>query len=151
MSAQFSTWIGWMIGFLLLPLTQALRLVGLLLPPCSSLSLFRFSDNFMNGIAQWIRFAWPFLQFFPWDVLWALLSACLLYLFFKFLWNFVPTLLHMGPVFWIVIAFFYIMAFALNFFLGDTWINGAFYETTMGVSPTSTYSAGGGGWGVGSW
>jgi hypothetical protein len=113
----FSTILGWVIGGLLLPFTAILRLVGLLLPPCSSLGIVKFADSVVNMMAQIIRFGWPLLKFLPWATLWGMISVFLLYWFFLFLWRLLPTLLKIGPGVWGIILAVYVVSFVYAFAL----------------------------------
>jgi hypothetical protein len=106
----YSEILAWLISTLLLPLTAVLRLVGLLLPPCSSLGVVSFGEDVLNQSAQLVRFLWPFLQFFPWTMLWHLISIILLYGFFRFLWRLWPTLVSFGPQVWLIIGFVYLVS-----------------------------------------
>lgn len=153
MSSLFSSLLSWLISGLLLPLTAILRLIGLLLPSCSSLGISNFSGEVLNSLAQWLRFGWPFLQFIPWVDLWNLISAVLLYGFFKFLWGHRHMVASLGPRFVTIVLVFYVLAAFVTFFVGNAWMDSPVFTEVFGDSPTSTGEVGDGfgGGGGGSW
>lgn len=150
MSTMFASMLAWLIGGLLLPLTAILRLVGLLLPACSTLGVLSVPDEVLNSLAQWIRFLWPFLQFIPWSDLWNLVAAILLYGFFKFVWGHRSMVLSLGPKFIVIVICIYVIAAFITIFTGSAWMDSPVFTEIFGESPTSTGEVGGLGGGGGS-
>jgi len=147
----FLSLITWLVkGALFVPFTL-LRLIGLLLPPCSSFGLLSFSTAVMDAAVNWIRFLWPALQYVPWTHFWNFVSAVLLYILFKWMWKHLPQMMHFVISFWWIIAIFYVVAGALNFFLNSTWTNSPVFTDVFGSTATGTASQGfsGGGFGGG--
>lgn len=153
MTTLFANLLTWIVQFALFVPFQILRLIGTLLPPCSSFGLVSFSAAVLNSAFNWIRFTWPVLQYVPWSFLWNLLAAYLLYNFFKWLWVSLPRIMHFVQGFWWMIVVFYVVAGFISVFLGDGWRTHSAFTEVFGTAPTSTgfVNGGAGGGGGGSW
>jgi len=148
MSDIFGHLLSWLIQFVLFVPFQILRLAGLLFPSCSSLGIVQLSQSVIDNLVQLIRFLWPVIKYIPWTFLWNILSAFLLYLFFKWLWKLWPRIASLGFTFWIVFTIFYGLGYVISFFTGD-WADSPVFTEVFGESPSSTSGWSGGGFGGG--
>lgn len=152
LNTLFASILQYIITFLFFIPIQILRLIGLLLPSCDQLGVVMFTNDAINGAIQWIRFAWPILQFLPWDVIWGLVSAEILLLVFLYFLDHLPMLFAFVGRWWMVILVLFLLGGIISFFIGNDWRGNEVFTDTFGESPTSTYSGGGaGGGGGGSW
>jgi len=150
---MFATFLGWLIQFLLFTPFQVVRLISALLPGCSQFGITGFAAGVSDDAANWIRFLWPVIQYVPWTFLWNFISAIILYIFFKWLWDHMPWILSLGKTFWIIVAAFYVVGVALSVFTSTVWMDNEIFTAIFGVAPTTTHVTGGGfgGGGGGSW
>lgn len=153
MSTLFSSLLAWVVQFVLFVPFTLLKLVGLLLPPCSSIGFVSFGQDVLVSAAQWIRFAWPVIGSFPWVGVWNLVAAMVLYFLFKFLWKLLPRLMQLGTTFWIIVFAVYLLSSVVSFITGMDWASSPVFTEVFGDSATSSGFSGGGGagGGGGSW
>jgi len=149
----FSSVLSWVVQFLLFLPSQILVLIGNFLPNCDDLGVVMFTADVLNTVAQMIRFAWPILQFLPWETLWGLVSATILYFAFWWFVDNMPLIVNFVSRWWMVIVALFLILPLLNFFLSDDWMDSSVFTEVFGESPTSTGVSGGGfgGGGGGSW
>jgi len=154
---EFNTLFGsllvWLVQFILYVPFTVLRLVSALLPPCSTFGATALPVAVSTSMVNWVRFYWPIIQYIPWVFVWNFVSAVLLYVFFKWLWSYLPRFIGLVMSFWWIFAIFYVVAWSLNTFLDDSWKDSTAFTEVFGTGATSTGSSGsgfGGGAG-GSW
>lgn len=149
----FANILNYIVSFVFFIPIQILKLIGAFLPTCSQLGIVTFSNNALNDAIQWMRFAWPVLQFLPWDVIWGLVSAELLLLIFFYLLDHLPMIMNfIGKWWWLLLALF-LFGGIITTFIGNDWRSSPAFTDIFGTAPTSTGFAGGGfgGGGGGSW
>jgi len=143
-----------LFGFAFYVPKTILRLVGEFMPPCSDWGITSFSADVMNGIASWLRFYWPILQYVPWDFVNAYLGCYLLYVVVKWAWNHWPTVLGIVMDGWWIIISLYVLSFAYNLWTSYDWLSAAPWEPAFGTDEISSSTVTGdglGGGGGGSW
>jgi len=152
MTTLFSSLLSWLVSLVLFVPALILKFVGLLLPACTSLGLVTFTNTILSNVGQFIRLLWPLIKFLPWAGLWNLVSAIILYFFFKWVWTMLPSLMKLGLSFWWVLALVLLLGFA-NWLISGDWASSSVFTDVFGSSATSTgfSGGGGGGGGGGSW
>lgn len=144
MQLMFVSFIGWLVRLVLYVPFTMLKVVGLMLPACSTFGIVSFSIDVQKNIVYLIRFGWPILQYVPWGFFWNFASAILLYFFFKWMFGHLPKLMSMGKTFWIIVAVFYVLAAMINFFIGPGWQDSSAFSQVFGVGPNASNTVGGG-------
>jgi len=149
----FGNVLNYIIGFVFFIPVTILRLIGLLLPTCDQLGLVTFSNNAINDSIQWMRFAWPVLQWLPWDVIWGLVSAELLLLIFFYIFDHLPMIMNFVGRWWWLILILFLFGGIISSFLGNDWRTNDIFTDVFDTAPTSTGFGGGGygGGGGGGW
>lgn len=149
---MFATFLGYLLDLVFYVPITILSLLGAILPACSDMGFSALTASFLNTLAQWVRVAWPVIQFLPVDTIFDVASAYILYFVFKWLWKFWPKLFELGARFWVIVAIIYIILFSVDWLIGDGWTEDDWFTDAFGESPSSTFSGGGGGGGGGgSW
>lgn len=159
LNSLFAKLLAWLIGWVLFVPYEILRLVGHLLPPCSSFGIAILTNNAINDAQQFIRFGWPLLSFIPWDVVWGLMSAELLLIFVLWAFKFFPFVIGFIMKYWIFILLVFLLLPIINIIADLNGFNNspAFTDVLPGTSVTSSISSDGqsgggfGGGGGGSW
>lgn len=153
MTDIFVNVLSWLIKLVFFVPFQVIKLVGLLLPTCSSVGIVNFSNDALLAMINWIRFLWPVIQYFPWSFFWNFLSAMILYILVKWLWSLLPWLSGLGFKVWIVIAVLYGIGGVISIFTNLDWQSSPAFTEVLGSSSTVNGAVGGGfgGGGGGSW
>lgn len=153
MSTLFSSLLSWIVQFALFVPFQLLKLAGLLFPTCASMGLTAIPVAAMNSAADWVLFGYPVLRYAPWSDLFNLVSATLLYIFFKWLMNNFQRIMQFVISFWWIIAIFYVVAAFISIFVGNDWMGSSVFTEVFGSGPNASGTVGGGfgGGGGGSW
>jgi len=152
MTSTFGYVLGFLVKLVLFVPFSILRAAGLLFPTCASLGFVGFTQEVLVNMANWIRFYWPVLQFLPWNHIWNLLSAIILYLLFKWLWSLLPSLMSLGWKIWLAVAVLFMIAGVVNIFTDLSYQDSTAFTEAFGPNASSTFEGGGfGGGGGGSW
>jgi len=93
-----STATGWAISFIFYVPFTIMGALGALMPECSAEAMTLFSQRMQNYIVNGVQFWWPVASWLPWDTLWLAFQVWFVYVVFKFMFIWVPRLIH-----WIVI------------------------------------------------
>jgi hypothetical protein len=149
----FGNLLSWAVQFVLFVPFQILKLVGLLMPLCSTLGIIQVSQEALTGLGNWIRFFWPVLQYLPWSFIWNYIAAIILYLLFKWVWGHLPQMIALGFKFWIVVVILYVVALAVSMFTSVSYQDAPVFTDVFGASSTvnGAVDGGAGGGGGGSW
>jgi len=151
MSDLFTSLISWIVSFAFYVPFQILRLIGLLFPSCTALGFTQIANGTIQHAVNWIRFYWPIIQYVPWAFVWNILSAVFLYVFVRWLTLQFHNIASFVLRFWWIIAIFYTLGGAVDFFLSYNWMDSTVFSEVFGDTPTTTgFSGGGGGGGGGS-
>jgi len=149
----FGNLLSWAVQFVLFVPFQILKLVGLLMPLCSTLGIIQVSQEALTGLGNWIRFLWPVLQYLPWSFIWNYIAAIILYLLFKWIWGHLPQMIALGFKFWIVVVVLYVVALTVNVFTSLSYQDAPVFTDVFGTTTTvnGAVNGGAGGGGGGSW
>jgi len=151
MNTIFGNLLTWIVQFALYVPFQLIRLIGLLLPPCSDFGITTFSTTALQGMTNWIRFLWPIIQYLPWGFCWNYLSAVLLYIFAKWLFEHLVSIINFVVRFWWIVVALYVLGAVVDTFIGVGWRTSSVFTEVLGGSVTGTVGGGFGGGGGGSW
>lgn len=148
----FGNVMSWAVSFALYVPFAFLRLASHLMPDCGNFGLLTFSTSVQEGMINWIRFLWPIIQYVPWVSFWNFASACLLYLFFRWLYAHLYQAVSFLTKTWWMIVLLFVLAFVINIFVDYNWTDESIFTGVFGTSTSAGVSGmGTGGGGGGSW
>lgn len=158
MDSIFTNVLQFLIGFLLFVPYTALNLVGLLLPSCSSLSIIGSWNEAVIGFGNMILVLWPILKWVPWEGVWNLISAMILYELVRPIlvgWTKPEVMIHLGWPVWAFIAILYVVSASISLFTGFDFLDSPAFTEVFGTASSVNSGVGsgfgGGGGGGGSW
>jgi len=153
MASIFTTFLNWVIGFAFFVPFQMLNVVSLILPSCESLGIPNITNTVVNVVIPPLRFFWPMIKYVPWEHVWNMVSAVLLFELFMFVWSKLPWLMSLSFKVWIVIIALYVVSTAVSIFTSFDYQDEPVFTDVFGTSGTVNGAVGGGagGGGGGSW
>jgi len=153
MQTLFLSFLGKIVEFIFFVPFALIGLIGHLFPSCANVGFISVFAALAENTEKALEWAWPILRYIPWIFCANFLSACLLYLLFKWLHAHFHAIVGLFMRFWVFIVIFYLIAGTVNIFVNLGYLDDPAFTEVFGTSSTVNGAVGEGfaGGGGGSW